>query len=187
MSLGSNLQYLRRLSKNMTQEALAEKLGVSRQTISKWEMDTALPEIDKAIELCRIFNCSLDNLFREEMDKRSDAYSNIRVEEVEEFSYVTYTVISTDPEGDSLEHIYKIAKENGVENLEGLEIKAQPKHRYAAIHMDRPFDNPFVTIPGAYQTLDYYMRVNGLVHNDEGVIPCFETDGESMDIYIACE
>ena len=83
MSLGSNLQYLRRLSKNMTQEALAEKLGVSRQTISKWEMDTALPEIDKAIELCRIFNCSLDNLFREEMDKRSDAYSNIRVEEVE--------------------------------------------------------------------------------------------------------
>ena len=74
-----------------------------------------------------------------------------------------------------------------MENLEGLEIKAQPKHRYAAIHMDRPFDNPFVTIPGAYQTLDYYMRVNGLVHNDEGVIPCFETDGESMDIYIACE
>lgn len=222
MSLGSNLQYLRRLSKNMTQEALAEKLGVSRQTISKWEMDTALPEIDKAIELCRIFNCSLDNLFREEMDKRSDAYSNIRVEEVEEFSYVTYTVISTDPEGDSLEHIYKVAKENGVENPkvigwdfpclsneqinvfnmhgytaawivpeginpEGLEIKEQPKHRYAAIHIERPFDNPFVTIPGAYQTLDYYMRVNGLVHNDEGVIPCFETDGESMDIYIACE
>lgn len=222
MSLGSNLQYLRRLSKNMTQEALAEKLGVSRQTISKWEMDTALPEIDKAIELCRIFNCSLDNLFREEMDKRSDAYSNIRVEEVEEFSYVTYTVISTDPEGDSLEHIYKVAKENGVENPkvigwdfpclsneqinvfnmhgytaawivpeginpEGLEIKEQPKHRYVAIHIERPFDNPFVTIPGAYQTLDYYMRVNGLVHNDEGVIPCFETDGESMDIYIACE
>lgn len=222
MSLGSNLQYLRRLSKNMTQEALAEKLGVSRQTISKWEMDAALPEIDKAIELCRIFNCSLDNLFREEMDKRSDAYSNIRVEEVEKFSYVTYTVISTDPEGDSLEHIYKVAKENGVENPkvigwdfpclsneqinvfnmhgytaawivpeginpEGLEIKEQPKHRYAAIHIERPFDNPFVTIPGAYQTLDYYMRINGLVHNDEGVIPCFETDGESMDIYIACE
>ena len=135
---------------------------------------------------------------------------------------MTYTVISTDPEGDSLEHIYKVAKENGVENPkvigwdfpclsneqinvfnmhgytaawivpeginpEGLEIKEQPKHRYAAIHIERPFDNPFVTIPGAYQTLDYYMRVNGLVHNDEGVIPCFETDGESMDIYIACE
>lgn len=53
MSLGTNLQYLRRLSKNMTQEALAEKLNVSRQTISKWEMDSAQPEIDKAIEFLR--------------------------------------------------------------------------------------------------------------------------------------
>lgn len=39
MSLGKNLQYLRRLRKNMTQEDLAEKLSVSRQTVSKWEMD----------------------------------------------------------------------------------------------------------------------------------------------------
>ena len=62
MSLGKNLQYLRRLSKDMTQEVLAEKLNVSRQTISKWEMDAAQPEMDKAIELCKIFNCSLDNL-----------------------------------------------------------------------------------------------------------------------------
>ena len=46
MSFGKNLQYLRQLSKNMTQEALAEKLNVSRQTISKWEMD----DINRAIE-----------------------------------------------------------------------------------------------------------------------------------------
>jgi len=31
------------------------------------------------------------------------------------------------------------------------------------------------------------MRVNGLVHVQEGVIPCFEVDGDSMDIYIACQ
>ena len=55
MSFGKNLQYLRQLSKNMTQEALAEKLNVSRQTISKWEMDAANPEMDKALEICRIF------------------------------------------------------------------------------------------------------------------------------------
>ena len=55
MSLGKNLQYLHRLRKNMTQEDLAEKLSVSRQTVSKWEMDSALPEMEKAIELCRIF------------------------------------------------------------------------------------------------------------------------------------
>lgn len=39
MSFGKNLQHLRRLSRNMTQEALADKLHVSRQTISKWEME----------------------------------------------------------------------------------------------------------------------------------------------------
>ena len=115
MSFGTNLQYLRRLSKNMTQEALAEKLNVSRQTVSKWELDTAQPEIEKAIELCKIFNCSLDHLFREEMDKRSDEYSNLRVEEVEAFHYVSYTTISQDPEGDAINHVQKYAKENGID------------------------------------------------------------------------
>ncbi len=222
MSLGNNLQYLRRLSKNMTQEVLAERLNVSRQTISKWEMDAAQPEIDKAIELCKIFNCSLDNLFREEMDKRSDAYSNLRVEEVKGFRYITHTVVSSDPEGDALDRVFKYAEENGVKeprvigwdfplvsveqvnvyNMHGYtaawilpegltpdghEIKEQPTHRYVAIHIDRPLDNPFVTIPGAYQTLNEYMKVNGIARVADGVLPCFETDGESMDIYIACE
>ena len=116
MSFGKNLQYLRQLSKNMTQEALAEKLNVSRQTISKWEMDAANPEMEKALEICKIFKCSLDNLFREEMDKRSDSYSNLRVEEVAGFQYIEHTVISTDPESDAISRMYKTAEENGIEN-----------------------------------------------------------------------
>jgi len=221
MNLGNNLQYLRRLRKNMTQEMLAEQIGVSRQTISKWESNTAVPEIDKAIELCGVFNCSLDSLFREEMDKRSGAYSNLRVEEVEGFRYVEHTVISTDPESDACERIYRLARQRGADapkvigwdfpfvsaeqlnvyhmhgytaawivpdgiDTDGLTVKEQPGHRYAAIHIDRPFDNPFVTISGAYRTLGSYMSVNGLCRAEDGVIPCFETDGESMDIYIAC-
>ncbi len=71
-------------------------------------------------------------------------------------------------------------------NPAGYQVKEQPSHTYAAIHVDRPFDNPFVTIPGAYHTLGDFMRTNGLVQVKEGVIPCFETDGGSMDIYIAC-
>ena len=222
MSFGTNLQYLRQLSGNMTQESLAEKMNVSRQTISKWEMDTANPEMDKALELCKVFNCTLDNLFRDEMDKRSDKYTNLRIEMVPEFRYVEHTVVSTDPEGDAIDRVYKYAKENGDENPkvigwdfqklsieqinvynmhgytaawilpEGitpkeLEIKEQTEHKYVAIHIDRPFDNPFVTIPGAYHTLNDYMRTNGLVHVENEVIPCFETDGESMDVYIACK
>ena len=222
MNLGNNLQYLRRLRKDMTQETLAEQLGVSRQTVSKWESNTAVPEIDEAIELCKIFNCSLDSLFREEMDRRSEAYSDLRVEEVEGFRYVEHTVVSTDPESDACERLYRLARQRGIKapkvigwdfpyvsaeqanvyhmhgytaawivpdgiDTEGLTVKEQPKHRYAAIHIEQPFDNPFATIPGAYRTLDSYMRVNGLSRIENGVIPCFETDGESMDIYIACE
>ncbi|MBQ6567515.1 MAG: helix-turn-helix domain-containing protein [Treponema sp.] len=221
MSFGRNLQYFRKLGGNMTQEALAEKLGVSRQTVSKWEMDAANPEMDKALEICKIFTCSLDNLFRDEMDKQSDSCSKLRLEEVPGFRYVEHTVISTAPEDDAIGRIYKCAKENGIEaprvigwdfpnlsqeqinvfnmhgytaalilpdgvNPSGYQVKEQPAHTYAAIHVDRPFDNPFVTIPGAYHTLGDFMRTNGLVQVKEGVIPCFETDGGSMDIYIAC-
>lgn len=222
MYLGNNLQYLRRLRKNMTQETLAERLGVTRQTISKWEMNDALPEIDKAVALCEIFNCTLDSLFREDMDKQSDAYSGLRVEEVEGFRYIAYTVISPDPEGDALGRFFRLAKERGIKDpriigwdfpnlsaeqinvhhlhgytaafilpeglaVDGYPIREQPRHKYAAIHIDKPFDNPFVTIPGAYRTLDNFMRVNGLSRTDHGVIPCYETAGDSMDIYIACE
>lgn len=221
MSFGKNLQYLRRLSRNMTQEVLAEKLNVSRQTVSKWEMDTAQPEMDKAIELCRVFGCTLDNLFREELTDRDNAYTNLRVETVPEFRYVKYAVISTHPEEDALGRIYSIARQNGVEHpkvigwdfpnlsqqqinvfhmhgyeaawvlTEGItptdmEVFVQAPHKYAAIHIDTPFDNPFVTIPGAYRTLMDYMRLNNLEHAGKDVIPCFETSGESMDVYIAC-
>ena len=72
-------------------------------------------------------------------------------------------------------------------NPDGVDIREQSAHKYAAIHIDRPFDNPFVTIPGAYHTLNDFMRTNGLEQVNNGVIPCFETDGESMDIYIACD
>ena len=222
MSFGKNLQYLRQLSAGMTQEALAEKLNVSRQTISKWEMDAVNPEMEKALEICKIFNCSLDNLFRDEMDQRSSAYTNLRVEEVPGFRYVEYTVISAEPESDALERIYKYAKEHGdktpkvigwdfprlsVEQInvfrmhgytaawilpdgmkpQGLAVKKQASHRYAAIHIERPYENRFSTIPGAYHTLGDYMRTNGLAVEESGVIPCFETAGESMDVFIACK
>ena len=69
---------------------------------------------------------------------------------------------------------------------EGYEVKEQPAHKYAAIHLDRPFDNPFATIPGAYHTLGDYMRTNGLAKAENEAIPCFETEGDGMDVYIAC-
>ena len=54
MTLGERIQELRR-KQGMTQEALAEALGVSRQAVSKWESDITVPEVDKLIALSRLF------------------------------------------------------------------------------------------------------------------------------------
>lgn len=64
MTLGNKLSRLRK-ENNYTQEQLAEILGVSRQSISKWESDISYPETDKLIHLSNLFGCSLDYLLKE--------------------------------------------------------------------------------------------------------------------------
>ncbi len=63
MSFGENLSYLRRNFK-ITQEELAERVSVTRQTVSRWETDAAFPEVDTLIKLCDIFECNMDTLVR---------------------------------------------------------------------------------------------------------------------------
>lgn len=63
MSLGTNLQFLRK-RQGLTQEEFAEKLQVSRQTVSKWESDASFPEMDKLLQLCEMFGCDMDTLTR---------------------------------------------------------------------------------------------------------------------------
>lgn len=115
MSFGKNLQYLRKMHNGMTQENLAEKMQVSRQTISKWELDTVYPEINKVIELCQLFSCSMDNLFREDMNICDESYSDIRIEEVEAFRYAKYAVISVAPERDAINYVKEWAFSRKVE------------------------------------------------------------------------
>lgn len=66
MSLGENLQFLRK-KENITQEQLAEQLSVSRQSVSKWESDSAYPEMDKLLQLCSLFHCSMDDLVQKDI------------------------------------------------------------------------------------------------------------------------
>ncbi len=61
MSIRKNLEYLRK-QKKLSQEELAYKLGVSRQAVSKWESGAAFPETEKMMSICKIFDCSLDDL-----------------------------------------------------------------------------------------------------------------------------
>ena len=48
----------------MTQEQLAERLEVSRQTVSKWEAGNSFAEMDKILQLCDLFSCDMDTLLR---------------------------------------------------------------------------------------------------------------------------
>ena len=72
MTLGQKILKLRS-DAGISQEQLSEILGVSRQSVSKWEMDQALPQIDKVLQISEYFNISTDELLREKLDiKKSD-------------------------------------------------------------------------------------------------------------------
>lgn len=114
MSFGGNLQFLRKMRNIMTQEELAAKLGVSRQTVSKWELDAAYPEMNKVMELCALFSCSMDQLIREDMNVYDEAYSDIRTELVDPFRYLQYAVISQEPEDDAQNHVRAWAAQLGI-------------------------------------------------------------------------
>lgn len=71
MTLGQKIQTLRH-DAGLSQEGLGEKLGVSRQAISKWEADGAVPEVDKLIALSRLFEVNLHDLLQVEGTSREE-------------------------------------------------------------------------------------------------------------------
>lgn len=90
MILADKLIVLRKKN-NWSQEELAEKLGVSRQSVSKWESAASIPDINKIIELAKIFDVTTDYLLKE--DKEAEEYSEedsaslykLTLQEAEEF------------------------------------------------------------------------------------------------------
>ena len=75
MTLGEKISELRNL-KNMSQSDLAEKLDVSRQSVSKWETNASIPELDKLIQLSDLFEITLDELVlhkKQEDNKENDS------------------------------------------------------------------------------------------------------------------
>lgn len=76
MNLGEKLYKLRK-SKNLSQEEVAEKLDVTRQTISKWETNQSTPDFDKIVPLCELYEISTDELL---MNKKKEE-KNISIEQ----------------------------------------------------------------------------------------------------------
>ena len=70
MNFGEKLQKLRR-GAGMSQEELARQLDVSRQAVSRWELDGTLPDTGRVVALSRIFSVSTDYLLKEELESPS--------------------------------------------------------------------------------------------------------------------
>lgn len=69
MKIGEKITNLRTMA-GMSQEQLAEILDVSRQSVSKWEMDQALPQLDKVLQMCELFKIPTDTLLKEKIEIR---------------------------------------------------------------------------------------------------------------------
>lgn len=93
MKFGENLQKLRK-EKGVSQEQLAEQLGVTRQSVSKWESGNSYPEMDKIVAICNLFHCDMDVLINKDITEereKKDASSVVK----EIFSGVTNYVKKT--------------------------------------------------------------------------------------------
>lgn len=71
MTMGEKIQRLRK-AKGMSQEELASNITVSRQAISKWELNEAVPDTNNIIQLCKIFGVSADYLLNDDIESDVD-------------------------------------------------------------------------------------------------------------------
>lgn len=73
MNLAEKLTIQRKKS-GMSQEQLADRLGITRQSVSKWEAGSSIPEISKLVTMSEIFQVSLDYLLKDYLDEESGGF-----------------------------------------------------------------------------------------------------------------
>ena len=78
IEIANRLVHLRK-SSHLSQEALAEKLGISRQAVSKWERAEASPDTDNLILLAKLYHVSLDELLKTEEDEEGEEMQNLEI------------------------------------------------------------------------------------------------------------
>lgn len=91
MTFGEKLQALRQRA-GMSQDALAEKLAVSRQAVSRWERDETMPETDKVVALADLFEVTTDYLLRNQPEQAAPSYSEEKKRDwVDKLTYLAKT------------------------------------------------------------------------------------------------
>ncbi len=95
MKFGDKLIKLRK-GRGLSQEDLASMLNVSRQSVSKWESNNTYPETDKIVQICNIFDCSMDSLIDESIvdieqnERKSKSNFNIMIDSL--LGFITKTI-----------------------------------------------------------------------------------------------
>lgn len=92
MELGKQIKKYRS-EKALSQDALAEKIYVSRQTISNWENDKSYPDVNSLVLLSKVFNVSLDQLIKGDMEKMTEQINNSADRKEYEHLSLAFTVL----------------------------------------------------------------------------------------------
>lgn len=88
MTTGEKIASLRRRNE-ITQDQLANLLNVSRQSVSRWEMNNTFPEVEKLIKISKLFQCSIDYLLSEEIQEKEELALGISADDCAAFIYET--------------------------------------------------------------------------------------------------
>ena len=71
MELSEKIQMLRK-KEGLSQEAFAEKMGVSRQAVSKWELGVSKPDVDKIVMMSSLFQVTTDYLLKDKQEEQTE-------------------------------------------------------------------------------------------------------------------
>jgi transcriptional regulator with XRE-family HTH domain len=161
MSFGENLKNVRK-QRDVTQEELAETLGVSRQAISKWESDNGYPETEKLLLLSKILNISLDYLMNdasEMQEKEKSEEKNIVIAPSGKIAIMTH-----DKQNVIVCHSVKSSK---------IIFPHKDEPEYILLGIDKvTFWGEHTTILGWYETLENIEKeireIAGAINNGDG-------------------
>ena len=158
MTTGEKIAALRR-EKGLTQDGLAEILKVSRQSVSKWEMDLSFPETEKLIRLSKVLSCSLDFLLNNEIDKRNQQEARLSVDQgfafIRDCSYFFLaTSVNNQPKLRPFGFIYSDGKSLYISTDKRKEV-------YKEL-----LNNPFVELASYNLNTGKWIRISGKIYLD---------------------
>ena len=146
MTIGEKILNMRK-ARGWSQEDLAERLGVSRQAVSRWESDSAKPDADRIIAICDLFGVSADYLLRDMAGgERQETFAPLAVQSTARKNWPYWMMAAF-----------------GAVTLFILRILASVNRIYMASTVEESADGSYIVTRGGYYTgFGYYLQDNGL-------------------------